>query len=142
MSRKYPGLYLYYDWLKNLERLPRGVAMEIVLNLYHYAKDRRAPEPLSDPGYEIVLDMLMDQVKRSIGMSENVRQGIEQAKRASTPPVQSIQGMSDEEVLEYFRTHEEYADEDPRELLQLQRLISGERKPRMQSNEPQRYNLG
>ena len=76
MSRKYPGLYLYYDWLKNLERLPRGVAMEIVLNLYHYAKDRRAPEPLSDPGYEIVLDMLMDQVKRSIGMSENVRQTI------------------------------------------------------------------
>ena len=142
MSKKYPGLYLYFDWLKNLERLPREVGMEIVLNLYHFAQDRREPQPLSEPQFEIVQDMLMDQVKRSMKQSDSIKIGLGKSRTDPRPPIVSVKGMSDEEVLEYFRTHDEYADDDPYELLYLQRLISGERTPRKQSSELHNYNMG
>ena len=43
MSKKYPGLYLYFDWLKGLEKMPPKTAMQIICNLYHFAEDARAP---------------------------------------------------------------------------------------------------
>ena len=46
MSKKYPGLYLYFDWLRGLEKLPPAVAMKIIHNLWHYAEERREPVPL------------------------------------------------------------------------------------------------
>ncbi len=141
MAKKYPGLYLYFDWLKNLERLPKEVAMEIILNLYHYTEERREPKPLCEPPYEIVQEMLLDQVKRSLRASDHIKRGISRAGKEPEPPLVSIAGMSDEEVIEYFRTHEEYADDDPYELLHIQRIVSGERKPRMQSSELNKCNI-
>ncbi len=135
MPKQYPGLYLYFDWLKNLERLPREVAMEIILNLYHYAAERRDPKPLSEPQYEIVQDMLMDQVKRSMKKSESNRKAaqrmVKKAPRPFVPPSQ----MTDEELLEMFETDEKYANDDPYELLKLQRIIYGPYNPRTRSNE-------
>lgn len=49
MSKKYPGLYLYFDWLRGLENVPSETAMEFINNLWHYAEERRPSIPLSDP---------------------------------------------------------------------------------------------
>ncbi len=75
MARKYPGLYLYFDWLKGLVKLPPEVAMKIIENLYHYAEDGREPEPLEEMCYNIIQDMYMDQLKRSKGMESLGRRG-------------------------------------------------------------------
>ena len=64
MTRKYPGLYLYFDWLKGLVKLPPEVAMKIIENLYHYAKDGVEPPPLEEMHYSIIQDMYVDQMKR------------------------------------------------------------------------------
>ncbi len=121
MAKKYPGLYLYFDWLKNLETLPLDVGMEIILNLYHFAQEKREPRPLSAPHYEIVQNMLMDQVKRSMDKSMAHRQA---AKRSGPLPVVDIQGMTDEEVVAYLQSSDYYADEDPYEIVRLQRRMA------------------
>ncbi len=75
MARKYPGLYLYFDWLKGLVKLPPDVAMKIIENLYHYAEDGVEPPPLEEVHFNILQDMYMDQLKRSMINAENGRNG-------------------------------------------------------------------
>jgi hypothetical protein len=70
MAQKYPGLYLYFDWLRGLEKIPPKIAMQIICNLFHYAEEGREPEPLPEKHYEIVQDLYMEQVKRSKQVSE------------------------------------------------------------------------
>ena len=155
MAKKYPGLYLYFDWLKNLETMPKEVAMEIVLNLYHYAEEQREPEPLGDPHYEIVQNMLLDQLKRAVKKAEsnrvsalrNVRMAreLQDARDARydrydrsglwSEPYRPTNTLTDEELLEQFRNDEQYKNDDPYELLRLQRLITGPYVGDKQSNE-------
>ena len=127
MAKKYPGLYLYFDWLDNLETIPLNVGMEIVLNLFHYAREKRDPLPLSVPQYEIVQNMLKDQVKRSMDKSMAHQQAISRktAKESGPLPVVDISGMTDEEVVAYIQGSDYYTDCDPYEMLHLQRLIYG-----------------
>ncbi|MBQ9150739.1 MAG: hypothetical protein IJX72_00705 [Clostridia bacterium] len=75
MAKKYPGLYLYFDWMKGLEQLPCDVAMKIICNLYHYAEEEREPEPLDNMLYNILQDMYLDQIKRSKMQEEKGRKG-------------------------------------------------------------------
>ena len=65
MAKKYPGLYLYFDWLKGLVKLPPEVAMQIIENLYHYAEEGREPTSLDEACYNIIQDMYLDQIKRA-----------------------------------------------------------------------------
>ena len=135
MAKKYPGLYLYFDWLKNLERLPREVAMEMVLNLYHYSEEQREPTPLSEPQYEIVQDMLLDQMKRSMRKSESNRRAALRKTEREANPFASPFELTDEELLELFETDDHYENEDPHELLRLQRTIYGPGRQGTQSSE-------
>ncbi len=75
MAKRYPGLYLYFDWLKGLSKLPPEIAMKIIVNLYHYAEDGTEPEPLEDLHYSILQDMYFDQLKRSKAQEERARLG-------------------------------------------------------------------
>ena len=118
--KKYPGLYLYFDWLRGLENVPSETAMEIINNLWHYAEERRPSIPLSDPRYEIVQFLFMEQMKRSIHKSEvNARNVSKRFDHAQSVTKKSFSEMSDEELLELFRTDESYKDDDPEELLAL-----------------------
>lgn len=124
MPKKYPGLYLYFDWLRGLDKVPSAVAMEIIRNLWHYAEERREPVPLSKPQYEVIQIFLLEQLKRSIRRSEVNTQNIQKRfVRSTTTPKKQISEMNDEEMLELFRTDEAYADDDPEELLALQRIL-------------------
>ena len=75
MARKYPGLYLYFDWLKGLVKLPPEVAMKIIENLYHYAEDGVEPTPLEEMHYNIIQDMYVDQFKRGLENEQRARKG-------------------------------------------------------------------
>ena len=75
MTRKYPGLYLYFDWLKGLVKLPPEVAMKIIENLYHYAEDGVEPPSLEEMHYSIIQDMYVDQMKRSMIYAQSGRMG-------------------------------------------------------------------
>lgn len=124
MSKKYPGLYLYFDWLRGLEKLPPAVAMKIIHNLWHYAEERREPVPLLEPQYEVIQVLLIEQLKRSIYRSEVNTQNIQKRYEKPDPaPKRHFSEMSDEELLEMFRTDENYKDDDPEELLALHRVI-------------------
>ena len=128
MAKKYPGLYLYFDWLRSLEKLPPAVAMEIVCNLYHYAEERREPIPLTEPLYAIIQDFLLDQLKRSIRNSESNKRAAERCNSPQPLTTEEAASMTDEELLEHFRTNPYYADEDPEELLATQRMLAGGRR--------------
>ena len=118
--KKYPGLYLYFDWLRGLENVPSETAMEIINNLWNYAEERCPSIPLSDPRYEIVQFLLMEQMKRSIHKSEvNARNVSKRFHHSQSVTKKSFSEMSDEELLELFRTDESYKDDDPEELLAL-----------------------
>ena len=75
MAKKYPGLYLYFDWLKGLVKLPPEIAMRIIENLYHFAEEGKEPEPLEDLSYSILQDMYVEQLRRSKNQAENGRLG-------------------------------------------------------------------
>jgi hypothetical protein len=124
MPKKYPGLYLYFDWLRGLDQVPPAVAMEIIRNLWHYAEERREPVPLSKPQYEVIQIFLLEQLKRSVHKSEvNKQNALKRCEIPTDPPKTSFDGMNDEELLEIFRTDESYKDDDPEELLALQHIL-------------------
>ena len=75
MAQKYPGLYLYYDWLDGLLQLPPEVVVQIIGNLYNYSKLGADPEPLSNPTYNIIQNMYIAGLKRSKQSSEIGRLG-------------------------------------------------------------------
>ena len=75
MSKKYPGLYLYFDWLRALGQLPPEVAMKIILNLGRYAEEDIEPEPLEELHYNIVQTFLLEQQRRSKQQAELGRRG-------------------------------------------------------------------
>lgn len=95
MARKYPGLYLYFDWLKGLVKLPPEVAMKIIENLYHYAEDGLEPEPMEEMCYNIIQDMYMDQLKRSKEMEALGRKGGLTTSGKDLPSFGSRFGMFD-----------------------------------------------
>ena len=86
MAKKYPGLYLYFDWLKALVKLPPEVAMRIIENLYHYAEESIEPRPLEELCYNIIQDMFLEQLRRSKTNGENGRiGGMARTQRYSKP---------------------------------------------------------
>ena len=74
MAKKYPGLYLYFDWIDALEDLPAKKAMTVITNLRDYARDGVEPPPMD--GYAGTLQALLAaQMKRSIANAQNGRLG-------------------------------------------------------------------
>ena len=79
MAKRYPGLYLYFDWLEGIEAMGRDEGYRMVLNLYHYVKDGKMPEPLKGSN-NIVQNMCIAQLKRSELQSIGGKMGAEQQK--------------------------------------------------------------
>jgi hypothetical protein len=132
---KYPGLYLYFDWLKGLDRIPPTVAMEIIRNLWHYAEERIEPVPVSEPLYDVIQIFLMEQLKRSLQKSETNKKNARFRQYGTVEsPQKSHDGMTDEEMLEAFRTDEAYREDNPEDLLALQRIIQKKSNASNQTN--------
>ena len=74
MSKKYPGFYIYYDWLEAMESLPAYRAMAIIKNLSNYTRSGVEPPPLE--GQAGALQTLFaSQIKRSKTNAENGSKG-------------------------------------------------------------------
>ena len=114
MAKKYPGLYLYFDWIDALEDLPAKKSMTIIKNLRDYARDGIEPPPME--GYAGTLQALLAaQMKRSIANAQNGRLGglsaqkkSSDTKENSAPEKPPRLSMSPEEIqkvslLDYFR---------------------------------------
>ena len=82
MSKKYPGLYLYYDWVDALEMLSPEIAMKIIINLRRFAESNIEPEEIRGPEV-LIQNMMLAQLKRS----KQTAQSVEEAyKRRNVKP--------------------------------------------------------
>lgn len=74
MAQKYPGFYLYFDWIDVLSTLPSAKAMEIICNMRAYLEDGIEPPPMKGNAGSIQL-LILAQLKRSRINSANGRHG-------------------------------------------------------------------
>lgn len=74
MAKKFPGLYLYFDWIDALTALPAAKAMRIIKNLSAYAKNGTTPTPLEGPA-QILQGLMIASIDRSKINSENGKLG-------------------------------------------------------------------
>ena len=74
MAKKYPGLYLYYDWIDALVGLPAGKAMTIIKNLRNYAQYGTEPQPL-DGAAGSLQSLFLAQLNRAKTNAENGKLG-------------------------------------------------------------------
>lgn len=75
MAQKYPGLYLYYDWMDGLLQIEPEKAMQIIANLYRFSKDGEDPQPLEDGMCNIMQNIFIAGMKRNKKNAENGRIG-------------------------------------------------------------------
>ena len=123
MSKKYPGLYLYFDWLKGLEKMPPKTAMQIICNLYHFAEDGRAPEPLTDRHFDIIQDMYLEQIKRSKRLSE-VRRASSYARfKVSDESLPYADITDPEELRQAFAADPEYKNSNIDQLVKFRMFL-------------------
>lgn len=119
MAKKYPGLYLYSDWMRGLEKLPVETAWQIIRNLYHYAEEDLEPQPLEEPQYTIIQDIYLDQLRRSKHRSainrENVRSRYDRHKDPLKDPVEK----DPEALTRMIAESPLYEEDDPDEILLL-----------------------
>ena len=94
MSQKYPGLYLYFDWVDALEKLSPETAMKIIVNLRRFAESSIEPEEI--PGPEVLIqNMMLAQLKRSKQTAESLEKTYKRKKEA---PMRVTDTVSQEEL--------------------------------------------
>ena len=76
MAKKYPGLYLYFDWLECIESMGAKEGYPLIMNLYHYVKDGVRPKPLQGTS-NMVQNICLAQIDRSKERGEIGRLGAE-----------------------------------------------------------------
>ena len=103
MQPKYPGLYLYFDWLNALEKLPPETAMKIIGNLHRFAEFDQEPEPLE--GMEsLIQSFMLSQLRRAKKSSESNKRTYQEKKQRS---VRLISEQIPREELDREATEEE-----------------------------------
>lgn len=130
MSKKYPGLYLYFDWMRGLEKMPPETAMRIICNLYHYAEEERPPQPLEDMHYEILQDMYLEQIKRAKRVSDTNRQNVSTRYVPKAPPLPESLIEDPEELRRALSENPAYADDNIDELVKFRQLCLEKRRER------------
>jgi hypothetical protein len=94
MSKKYPGLYLYYDWVDALEMLSPEIAMKIIINLRRFAESNIEPEEIRGPEL-LIQNMMLAQLKRSKQTAESLGKTYKRKKEA---PMRVTDTVSQEEL--------------------------------------------
>ena len=74
MAQKFPGFYLYFDWIDALSSIPPAKAMCIIQNMRRYLEDGTNPPPLTGAANCIQL-MMLAQLMRAKASAEYGRLG-------------------------------------------------------------------
>lgn len=74
MAKKYPGLYLYFDWIDALSGIPAGKAMAVIKNLSDYTRYGTEPTPLTGTAGSLQT-IFLAQLTRSKINAENGKKG-------------------------------------------------------------------
>ena len=74
MAQKFPGFYLYFDWIDALSTIPPTKAMRIIQNMRAFLEEGTTPPPLSGAANCIQL-MMLAQLTRAKTNAENGRLG-------------------------------------------------------------------
>ena len=74
MAQKFPGFYLYFDWIDALSTIPATKAMEIIRNMRSFLEDGTPPTPMKGSANSIQL-MILAQLTRAKKNAENGRLG-------------------------------------------------------------------
>lgn len=82
MAQRYPGFYLYFDWIDVLSTLPSAKAMEIICNMKAYLAEGIEPPPMKGNAGSIQ-HLILAQLKRSRINSANGRHGGTPSHKAS-----------------------------------------------------------
>ncbi len=116
MAKKYPGFYLYYDWIDTLSVLPASKAMAVIKNLSNYTRYGTEPPPL--PGTAGSLQTIfLAQLTRSKTNAENGKKG--GAPTHKVPAVTSVspaikkslfEDLPDDLMPDDFDTYDEFAE--------------------------------
>lgn len=116
MPKKYPGLYLYYDWMEAIESLGPEQGFQLILNLYHYSKDNVPPKPLEGAGNLVQL-LCVAQLNRSKAQSECARRSSPKGFEKTEPK---------KELPAILQNTDLYVDpdDDPEELALLQSALN------------------
>lgn len=122
MSKKYPGLYLYFDWLRGLEKMPPVTAMQIICNLYHYAEEERPPKPLEDLNFEILQDMYIEQIKRAKRQSDTNRANVSARYQGKAPKLPELEISDPDELRRALKSNPLYADDDIEDIVRMRML--------------------
>jgi hypothetical protein len=69
MQHKYPGLYLYYDWLDALQKMEPEKAMRIITNLRNFSEKDEEPTPMGG-AEDMIQSFMLAQLRRSKKSSE------------------------------------------------------------------------
>lgn len=104
MAKKFPGFYLYFDWIEAMEILSAKQSMTIIRNLRNYARDGIEPPPME--GYAGSLQTIfLAQMRRSVINAQNGSLGGQASRKNAaltkeTPPSKNTRscGMSPEEI--------------------------------------------
>lgn len=99
MSKKWQGVFLFYEWLDALNTLPAKTAMTIINNIRQYQTDGTEPPPLRGQG-AVIQHLMLSYEQRSKQASEYGRMGAEikrlQKERSmasganASPPIRDV----------------------------------------------------
>jgi hypothetical protein len=108
MAQKFPGFYLYFDWIDALSTIPATKAMEIIRNMRYFLEDGESPDAMKGSANSIQL-MMLAQLTRAKMNAENGRLGGAPAhkKHAATTVLPdtskgTVQHGEGETLLDYF----------------------------------------
>lgn len=128
MNHKYPGLYLYFDWLEGIEAMGAEDGFRLVMNLYHFAKEGAEPAPL-EGSFNIIQNICLAQMKRSKLQSEAGKLGAAKAEEMKRFKKERLSSAK----TRVMRMREEgyYVDpqDDEEELAFMQAILHGEGDP-------------
>lgn len=85
MAKKYPGLYLYYDWIDALAGIPAAKAMTVIKNLRNFAQYGTEPPPIEGPA-GCLQTLFAAQITRAKVNAENGKLGGAPTHKKPSPP--------------------------------------------------------
>ena len=114
MAKKYPGLYLYFDWIDALSGIPAGKAMAVIKNLSDYTRYGTEPTPLTGTAGSLQTIFLAQLTRSKINAENGKKRGAPTHKAPSATSVSpttekpALEDLPPNHTADDFDTFDEY----------------------------------